>query len=196
MSIETFVDLRDWFRERLDAVMERESVGATHGARLYLIELLARAGVKPSAGNGRPLAMQLAEARECVGPEQLARYRAMGDDALYLAGFFAEHLEARGLSPTYVATMGGTAYEAASVLATRSATEAVRSDVYRELATQFEPFSRVLDEVRESTALRTPQDIVRLYDKWRRTGSPRIAERLTREGVYPTVSGDKGPTFH
>ena len=30
MSIETFVDLRVWFRERLDAVMERESVGATH----------------------------------------------------------------------------------------------------------------------------------------------------------------------
>jgi len=67
----------------------------------------------------------------------------------------------------------------------RNAQEAARIGVYRELAALFAPITRVLDDVRESTALRTPQDIVRLYDKWRRTGSPRIAARLSAEGVYP-----------
>ena len=70
-------------------------------------------------------------------------------------------------------------------LAARNAHEAARIEVYRELASLFAPITRVLDDVRESTALRTPQDIVRLYDKWRRTGSPRIAARLSAEGVYP-----------
>jgi hypothetical protein len=91
--------------------------------------------------------------------------------------------------------MGGGAYENAGVLAIHSASEASRIAVYRELARKFVPFAQVLDELRETTALKTPQDIVKLYDKWRRTRSPRLAERLSAEGVHPVLPTDK-PTLH
>ena len=63
-----------------------------------------------------------------------------------------------------------------------------------ELAEGFDDFARVLDEVRERTVLRSPQDIVRLYDLWKRTKDPRFAEKLRGQGVFPQ-KGDSG-TFH
>jgi hypothetical protein len=184
MSIETFGDLRGWFRERLEAALGQRGVGAGEATRAYLVDLLARVGLGHENANlGRPLAFLLAEARSAErAPERLRLYRALGDDALYLRGFCADHLDHRGITTEYVATLGETAYDSAGDLALGSA-----GLVFHELARKFEPIAEALDDVREGTALRTPQDIVRLYDKWTRTRSPRIAERLTAEGVFPTL---------
>lgn len=191
MSIETFVDARAWFRERLTGCMASRGLAATEHTTFYLVELLASVGLGASRESlcGRPLVTLLAEASDAEGAERLRKFRTLGDEALYVGGFFADHLERRGVTEAYVSRLGAQAYETAGQLAIRSAAEATRADVYRELATLFGPLTRVLDDVRESTALRTPQDIVRLYDKWRRTGSPRIAARLSAEGVYPARPG-------
>lgn len=198
MTIETFVDLRGWFHERLQACLSKRGERAAGATQHYLVELLAVRGLRavPSKAVsegfpvgkelcGRPLAMILAEAATAEGEDRVRLFRGLGDEALYTAGFFSDHLEHRGITEDYVVRMGGGAYDTASKLAERSPSEAVRTDVYRELGERFVTFAHVLDDVKESTAFRTPQDIVRLYDKWRRTGSPRIAERLSAEGVYP-----------
>ncbi len=184
MSIETFADLRVWFRERLEAALGERRLGAGEGTRAYLVDLLARVGLgQENDALKRPLALQLAEARNAErAPERLRLYRALGDDALYLRGFCADHLDHRGITTEYVATLGEAAYDQAGELSLGSA-----GHVYRELARKFEPFADALDDVREGTALRTPSDIVRLYDKWNRTHSPKIAERLSAEGVFPTL---------
>jgi len=196
MSIETFVDARAWFHERLTGCMASRGIRAGDETTFYLVELLASVGLGAARQSlcGRPLVMLLAEASDAEGPERLRLFRTLGDEALYVGGFFADQLERRGVSEDYVSRLGVSAYGAAAGLAERSALEAARVGVYRELASLFAPLTRVLDDVRESTALRTPQDIVRLYDKWRRTGSPRIAARLTAEGVYPARA--TGPTVH
>ncbi len=189
MTIETFVDLRGWFHERLEACLRKRGERAADETQLYLVELLAVRGLRAAPSKeelcGRPLAMILAEAATAEGEDRVRLFRGLGDEALYTAGFFSDHLEHRGITEDYVVRMGGGAYDTASKLAERSPSEAVRTEVYRELAERFVTFAHVLDDVKESTAFRTPQDIVRLYDKWRRTGSPRIAERLSAEGVYP-----------
>lgn len=186
MSIETFADLRGWFRERLEAALGQRRVGAGEATRAYLVDLLARVGLgQENETLARPLALQLAEARSAErAPDRLRLYRTLGDDALYLRGFCAEHLDHRGITTDYVATLGETAYDQAGELAPFGA-----SEVYRELARKFEPFADALDDVREGTAMRTPTDIVRLYEKWTKTRSPKIAERLSAEGVFPTLGG-------
>ncbi len=197
MTIEMFGDVRGWFHERLSGCMAARGLETSPETTFYLVELLASVGLsRRESLCGRPLVMILAEASEAEGHERLRLFRTLGDEALYVGGFFADQLERRGVTDAYVARLGTQAYETASQLASRSAQEAARIEVYRELADHFAPLARVLDDVRESTALRTPQDIVRLYDKWRRTGSPRIAERLTAEGVYPSLSGRKTDTVH
>lgn len=198
MSILTSVDLKGWFHERLLAVLDRRQVEASEGAKAYLIELLVRnAGTPPDLD--RPLAFALAEACEAGEPgERFRRHRALGDRALYLSGFFGEHLEHRGIPKTYVQAIGSRGYGTAGDLARRWGGPGA---VLGELSERFDRMTMVLDEVRESTALRTPQDIVRLYDRWKQTGSQRIAERLAEEGVFPMggLEADErggGPTFH
>lgn len=181
--IETFGDLRSWFRGRLEDALGRRGVGAGEGTRAYLVDLLARVGLgQENDALSRPLALQLAEARSAERCERLRLYRGLGDDALYLRGFCADHLDHRGITTEYVATLGEEAYDAAGGLSLGPAGE-----VYRELARKFEPFAEALDDVREGTTLRTPSDIVRLYEKWTRTRSPKIAERLSAEGVFPAM---------
>ncbi|MFO0680731.1 MAG: hypothetical protein U0234_01715 [Sandaracinus sp.] len=183
MSIETFGDLRGWFRERLETALGRRQLQAGEGTRAYLVDLLARVGLgQENDALSRPLALQLAEARAAERAERVRLYRALGDDALYLRGFCTDHLDHRGITTEYVSTLGETAYGQAGDLTLGSA-----SEIYRELARKFEAFADALDDVREGTALRTPSDIVRLYDKWTRTHSPKIAERLTAEGVFPSA---------
>ena len=112
------------------------------------------------------------------------KLRSLGDSALYSCGFFGESLERRGVSRSYVVSMGGRAYTAASGLPAPRGTE-VGPRVFQELTMKFHAFSQVLDDVRECTAMRTPQDIVRLYERWKKNQSPLLAERLEQEGVFP-----------
>lgn len=197
MTIDTSGDLRGWFRARLLEALERRRLPASQTAQVYLVELLHGFAVDPETADlARPLALQLAEAVEATGIERIRRLRVLGDTALYLAGFFADHLQRRGVSRSYFMSMGERAYSSAGALSVYLPSEAARSPVYSELAEEFEGFVQTLDDVRESTALRTPQDIVKLYDRWRRTRSPRLAERLREEGVFPTESGPDRRILH
>ncbi len=196
MSIETSSNVRGWFHERLEESLDRQNIQASELTRLYLVELLARFAERPPDDTlSRPFVFQLKEAMETEGLERLTKLRALGDAALYALGFFEDQFQRRGISRSYVVTMGGRAYADAWSLAAFNPRESARRDVYGELSDGFGEYVEALDDVRESTVLRTPQDIVRLYEKWKRTKSPRIARRLQREGVFPAISGD-GRTLH
>lgn len=197
MRIEPHVDMRGWFRERLISAFRRRGVSTRETTEFYLVELLASQARVSSEVLLRPLVERLADALETPDPAlRLRQFREMGDSALYVLGFFSDHLERRGVSRSYVGTMGGRAYGAARDLIPLAPSSAEQSmaEAFDELADGFLTFADVLDDVRESTALRTPQDIVRLYDRWRRTRSPVLAERLRAEGVFPQAP--EKPTLH
>jgi hypothetical protein len=159
-------------------------VSISTSTEVYLVHLLTGfVHVTADAALGQPLVQRLAEALEAPSTsERFRRFRALGDSALYISGFFSDHLSRRGVSRGYVVAMGGRAYVAASD---------VGGDMFAELAEGFDDLAQVLDEVRETTSLRTPQDIVRLYERWRRTRSPSLAERLEAEGVFPQEAPKK-----
>lgn len=192
MRIEPLVDLSSWFRERVDLVLERRAVEASDEVRAYLVTLLSKGGGGAFVDLDDPLVLALERALRAEEPaERLELFRAVGDRALVLSGFFAERLEHRGLARDYVVGLGGRAFHGAHETARRRNQPA---RVFVELAGAFGEWAAVLDDVRESTVLKTPQDIVRLYDRFRRTGSPDVAARLVREGVFPVVTPDR--TFH
>jgi len=173
-------DARAFFLERVQAVLRRLGVTASDEVQLYLVDLLARGSTRSLATPDQPIVQRLLSALEIEARD--VRYRELkhtGDAALYTCGFFAEYVEGRGMSRTYYAELGGRAYRGAGQLRPET------SPTLNELADNFEAFTDVLDEVREETSLRTPQDIVRLYDRWRKTKSSRLAQRLRKEGVFP-----------
>jgi hypothetical protein len=191
--IDSHQDPATFFHQHLQDAIAQLRVRPSATTELYLRDLLVRSvlmrGVRPATAD-RPLVHLMAAALEAEDArERLRRLREIGDAALYTCGFFGEHVASRGLSPAYYEAMGGRAYRGASVLSLE------HRGTFHELADGFAEFSRVLDEVRERTVPRTPQDIVRLYDLWKRTRDPRFAKKLQSQGVFPQGGDDSG-TVH
>ena len=198
-AIEPHTDVHVFFRDKLSAAMKRCDLYAREATEFYLVQLLSDfVASTPQDILSKPLAERLGRALTASGAEALRRFKQLGDLALFVSGFFADHLDSRGVSRRYVSDLGGQAYAAAGGLACRSRGSAVARDpeVYAELSDRFDAFAGVLNDVREDTTLRTPRDVLRLYERWRRTGSPLLARRLRAEGVFPQVANHEAGTLH
>jgi hypothetical protein len=66
----------------------------------------------------------------------------------------------------------------------------VFASVFAELAEKFQDFVDVLSEVRDAARGSDDADVLRLYETWLRTGSPRAARLLRRLGIEPNVTVD------
>ena len=157
----------------------------------YLVNLLSQF-VRPDARgpfveDAEPLAIRLTRALQTGGPEQRARLRGVGDFSLFMSGFFADSLRRKTVDVDYYVSMGEYAYGSLS----RRDDDAF-ADVFAELARKFVGFMDVLADVSERTALASSSDLLRLYEKWLRTGSPRDGQKLVDRGIVPNTSIGKG----
>jgi hypothetical protein len=142
------------------------------------------------------LTLSFAEALDSEGPERFERLRSLGDQVLYLNGFFAGYLASRGVAPSYVNALGARAYSAAGRLLKSSALlsggDAHRApDLFSELSDNFRMFVELLSHVADrlqANAANTPGSMLRLYERWLRTGSLPLARSLVVHGILPTRS--------
>jgi hypothetical protein len=178
-----------FFHEVVTVAIERRRVETSPASAAYLVSLLtehARGGLVPEVDE--PFGVRLARAMQTTGGERFVRLRALGDDVLFFSGFFAEHLERRGVPLDYAAGLGQVAYGgAASVLRVHSKQTL---PVFEELSDRFSTFVELLQHVADTLAtraLRDPLDVLALYERWSRTGSGVLAEALGRLGLTPGV---------
>ncbi len=199
--------VNEFFLEVVEDAIKARRVEATDGATSYLVCLLsdyAKPDVRAEEPLERPLSFLLDEALHTVEPgPRFDRLRALGDGVLYACGFFGEHFEARGVATTYVMGIGTTAYGAASSMLrvpSSSAEEAkpgkaAALDIYGELSSKFADFVEVLSEVADATsvagahAAASSRQVLKLYERWRKTGSDRIAQALGAHGLVPGRGG-------
>ena len=120
---------------------------------------------------------------ESGGMEQRARLRNLGDFSLFMSGFYSDSFRRRSVDVDYYVSMGEYAYGSLS----RREADAF-GDVFAELARKFVLYIDVLADVSERTAVGSRADVLRLYEKWLRTGSPRDGQRLAERGVAPNAS--------
>lgn len=197
MTILAASSVSGFFEEVVEDAMKARRVEATDGATRYLVALLADyAHPGDEAGDSfeRPLTFRLEEALHEVNPgERFQRLRLIGDGVLYGCGFFGDHFEARGVNPKYLHGLGTRAYDAAgSVL--RVGADAGGPDLFGELAHKFAEFVEVVAEVADSTiamGTESSRGLLRVYERWLKTGSDCLATALTSRGVVPT-RGPKG----
>jgi hypothetical protein len=83
----------------------------------------------------------------------------------------------------YYVNIGGVAYGTLG----RRETDAL-SPVFAELAENFIGFVDVLSEVSERSACASNSDLLRLYERWLKTGSVRSGQLLVQRGVVPNAS--------
>ena len=177
----------EYFKELVESALARQHLQAGDLTEYYLVNLLCQY-IRLDARNGisdhaEPLALRLARALESGGLEQRTRLRSLGDFSLFMSGFFADSFRGRSIDVDYYKSMGEYAYGSLS----RSDDDAF-AEVFAELARKFVGYMDVLSDISERTALTTSADVLRLYEKWLRTGSPRDGRRLIERGVLPNES--------
>jgi hypothetical protein len=176
----------EFFRELVDLALERQQLEADELTSWYVVNLLCgfvqmNSAAAPSLDE--PLALRLGRALECGGVEQRARLRQLGDVSLFISGFFSDSLRRKLVDVDYYVSLGGYAYGSLS----RRGDESF-ARVFGELAGKFVGFVDVLSEVSERAGLTSNTDLLRLYEKWLRTGSRRNGELLVEQGIVPNAS--------
>ena len=180
----------EYFKEHVDSALARQHVQAGEFTSYYLVNLLCqfvRPDARAVAGeHGQPLAFRLKRALESGGSEQRARLRDLGDVSLFTSGFFSDSLQRQSIDLDYYVSMGAYAYSSLS----RRDDDAF-SDVFGELARRFVGYMDVLADISERTALTSCNDVLRLYEKFLRTGSVRDGQKLIDRGIIPNPSVGK-----
>ena len=186
-------NLRNYFRESIDAAIDSLGVDVDPHAAHYVVNLLtlfARSeDLYEDHGEAyglKPLALMMVDAADAPSAaERTFSLQRIGDVALFIAGFFADSLAHKLVDLDYYIHMGGTAYGSLSDEIRGTPRGRALVDVYRELARKFQIVVDVLNEVRDAARCSSDIDLLRTYEVWLRTGSKRAAVLLRQNGVVP-----------
>lgn len=170
----------EFFKNEVEAAMQRQRVHASEWTVYYVVNLLASFIAQPQVQGPEPdaaLGVQLARALTTDGGRRREDLRRVGDASLFVAGFFGDSFQRRLVDVDYYISLGGFAY---GRLAAEDAD--AFSDVFGELAEKFVPVVDVLSDISDRSRA-TNRDVLRLYERWLRTGSARDRNLLVERGL-------------
>ena len=177
----------EYFKDLVESALAHQQVRAGELTAFYVVHLLTAFMRRSTDNEDGPLGLKLAVALESGGEAQRTALKQVGDMSLFVSGFFSDSLRRKLVDVDYYIMIGGSAYTVLS----RYESDTF-SPVFAELAAKFPAFVEVLCEVSERTACTTNADLLRLYEKWLRTGSRRSGQLLVERGVVPTAPARPG----
>jgi hypothetical protein len=187
------VGTQEFFKEAVGHALSQTKVKATPLTESYLVALLNQFMTidrlfKEDAQNGvrqrETLAEMFLKATNSPPGVRVELLKELGDSSLYISGFFGDSLNRKLVDLDYYVEMGGTAY---GTLAAQVREESFKH-VYSELAEQFAKFVDVLTYISIKALMQTNEDLLRLYDRYLRTGSDLAKEQLLEKGLLPVSS--------
>ena len=176
----------EYFKEMVEGALANQGLATQELTAFYVVQLLTgflQRSVDEEHVDEAPLALRLGRAFESGGVRQRESLRQIGDVALFVSGFFSDSLNRKRVDVDYYVSIGGCAYNALSRVETDTF-----STVFAELGEKFIGFVDVLSEVSERTSCSSNADLLRLYEKWVKTGSRRSGQLLVARGVVPNTS--------
>jgi len=183
-------DLGEFFRSQVADARQELGVNLTDMTEYYLVNLLCEfskpGGPAPKPGD-EPLALIYKRALEAEPVQRVKLLKNLGDVALYVAGFFAEFVERSLVDVDYYISMGGGAYSNLSDLVAAQRQGETFAELYLQLARQFATLVDLFSEIAEraNAAPSNDETLLRLYNRWARTGSSRIRRVLCEKGLIP-----------
>lgn len=181
----------EFFKEQIETACERQSVRPEPLTSYYLVSLLSDFAKRDSGPTqaltaNEALGVTLMRALQSGGSEQRIGLKHVGDVSLFLSGFFSDSLRRSLVDIDYYMSLGGYAYRSLATL------DHTRSLVFDELSEKFGTFVDVLAAVSEQTGVSSDRDLLRLYERWVRTGSRRDGDRLAGRGIAPNLAALPG----
>ncbi len=176
----------EYFRDLVESALKRQRLEARELTSFYLVNLLTgfvHFDRPATPAEDEALGVRFVRALQAAGVRQRDELRQVGDLSLFMSGFFADSLARSLVDVDYYIYLGEYAYGS---LARQG--DGTFGDVFDELSGKFAAFVDVLGEVSERSALASNADLLRLYERWLRTRSPRSGELLAARGIVPNAS--------
>jgi hypothetical protein len=176
---------REYFSEVVETGLIKRNIKATPAVQIYLVGLLEyyldarNLFEKPDT-----LAETYLLANNSSPAEKVELLKKLGDKSLYVSGFFGDSLSRKLVDIDYYAGMGGAAYASLADCVREDAT----AQVYRIFSQRFFDFVEVLTYISQQTSIHTDEGLLRLYDRYMRTGSELAKEKLLELGVLTLPS--------
>jgi hypothetical protein len=187
-NAEIVISAEGYFAELVKKGMEVRKVGADTDVELYLVSLLnhyldARNLFETQTSEASPkktdtLAELFLTAQNSEPSLKKGLLKKLGDRSLYISGFFSDSLERKLVDVDYYAEMGCVAY---GTLAQYASEPIAR--VYSVFSKRFVEFVDVLTYISQSAQVQNDQNILRLYDRYIKTGSKLAKEKLMEIGI-------------
>lgn len=178
----------EFFKEQVETACQRQHLHPQPLTTYYIVSLLAEfaSGDASALDATAPLGLKLLRALDSGGTSQRVGLKQVGDASLFISGFFADSLRRRLVDVDYYVTLGGYAY------GSLSASDDTLSPIFAELSDKFVAFVDLLNEISARAALSSDTDLLRLYEKWVRTGSRRSGDLLVEQGLVPSAALGNG----
>jgi hypothetical protein len=188
-------NLREFFHDSVQSALRKQRVDVDDHTEHYVVNVLTMFARSeelyertPEGIRLKPLARMLADASEAPSSQQRDEaLRRLGDVSLFVAGFFAQSFARKLIDIDYHIAMGGRAYGTLADNLRGSIRGQAFAAVFLELAQKFQRLVDVLNDVAEMAHTHTHKDVLRLYEIWMKTGSPRAFSILQRLGVAPVL---------
>jgi len=189
-------NLREFFHDSVQKALRKQRVDVDDHTEHYVVNVLTMFARSeelyektPEGVRLKPLAHMLADATTAQSAQQRDEtLRRLGDVSLFIAGFFAQSFARKLVDIDYHIAMGGRAYGTLAENMRGTMRGHAFSALFLELAGKFQRLVDVLNDVAEMAYQHTDKDILRLYEIWLKTGSPRAFSILQRLGVAPVQS--------
>lgn len=187
--------LREFFRDTVHDALARQQVAVEDHTEHYVVNLLTMFARSeslfestPDGPRLKPLALMLVDAANATTGEQRSRaLQRLGDVSLFVSGFLPHGFARRLVDVDYHIAMGGRAYGTLADTCGRGARGRALASVFAELAAKFQRLVDALNDVSEMSWRHTDREVLRLYEIWLKTGSPRAHGLLCELGVSPTM---------
>ncbi len=192
--------LREFFHDSVQTALRKQQVAVDAHTEHYVVNVLTTFARSeqlyeqtPAGTRLKPLAHMLAQASEAPTSQQRDDIlRRLGDVSLFIAGFFSQSFARKLIDVDYHIAMGGRAYGTLADSMRGTIRGHSISGVFIELAAKFQRLVDVLNDVAEMAYSHTDRDILRQYEIWMKTGSPRAYNILRKLGVQPVGSRVRG----
>lgn len=187
-----FQSPREFFLEMVEEGLARRQFRPPAQAQSYLVDLLEHyldarnlfhEEVDESTGlkKNSTLAEMYLRAQDPTQPDRLETLKRLADKTLYISGFFGDSLNRSLVDIDYYAGLGGAAYgNLAEIVA-----EDEVSNVFRVFSRNFLEFVDVLTYISHRSFVQNDEGLLRLYDRYLKTGSEVARDRLIELGVIP-----------
>jgi len=174
----------EYFRNLVESALQRQHLAVRELTSFYVVNLLAGFVHRDQSGiaDDEALGVRFVRALQSGGSAQRDGLRRVGDTSLFVSGFFSDSLNRSLVDIDYYMQLGERAY------GSLARNDDALGDVFDELSDKFTAMVDVLTEVSEQTALTSNSDVMRVYERWLRTGSRRTGSQLVARGIVPNSS--------